>query len=268
MQFRRPKSSSVIVTILVLIPCALEAQATLTGVVRRDSSRTPIADAEILIPGMGLTVRTNVSGEYVVTGIPAGEHAVSVRHVGVVGQTIKISFTNNETIERDFVLTSLPLVLDTVATVGLVSSARMREFEERRRIGIGHFITQDDLARQHGRLLADVLRRVPGLVIQPGTGSEQWVANSRGQSTIVLNRTPDRFARARGAKAACYADIYVDGTLVYGGRKDEPLFDINQLIVQDIAGIEYYAGAAQLPARFQRTGATCGALLVWTRAER
>jgi hypothetical protein len=46
----------------------------------------------------------------------------------------------------------------------------------------------------------------------------------------------------------------------------EPPFNINSLNVDQIETIEYYAGATQLPARYQGPGAdACGVLVIRTR---
>ena len=45
-----------------------------------------------------------------------------------------------------------------------------------------------------------------------------------------------------------------------------PLFDIDQLDPRTVAGIEYFASAAQAPPELNATSAgTCGIVVIWTR---
>ena len=57
----------------------------------------------------------------------------------------------------------------------------------------------------------------------------------------------------------CDLNVYLDGTLVRGGGVDEFVLPI------EIAGIEVYAGPAQLPAEFAGSDARCGAVVIWTK---
>jgi len=64
----------------------------------------------------------------------------------------------------------------------------------------------------------------------------------------------------------CYADVYIDGAIMWmAGIGTKPLFDINQYRPGELAGVEYYPGGASIPAKYNRTGAGCGVLLIWTR---
>ena len=65
----------------------------------------------------------------------------------------------------------------------------------------------------------------------------------------------------RSARGQCPPLVYLDGTL-WGSTLD---FDINQIDPDILQGIEAYSGPAQVPAEFNRTGAECGVILIWTR---
>jgi hypothetical protein len=69
-----------------------------------------------------------------------------------------------------------------------------------------------------------------------------------------------------GAGIACYADVYLDGVLVYNSStRKVPLFDVNSIPPSNIIGIEFYAGGASVPAKYNATSGGCGVLLIWTR---
>ena len=52
-----------------------------------------------------------------------------------------------------------------------------------------------------------------------------------------------------------------------GGRGgiSEPPFDINSITTNHVAAIEFYSGPATIPAEFNATQGTCGALVIWTK---
>lgn len=138
------------------------------------------------------------------------------------------------------------------------------EFEERRLAGFGHFITRAELEQQENRRTSDILARIPGLTVKRGTGGYAWIASSRGQMTIVRQPNPGRLDQERGARPACFSNVYVDGAIVYTSGLGD-LFDVNQIGPNQIEAIEYYSSAAQIPARFNRTNSACGVLVIWTR---
>lgn len=41
--------------------------------------------------------------------------------------------------------------------------------------------------------------------------------------------------------------------------------DLERLNINQLGGIEYYAGAASVPPQYNRTGSTCGVIIFWTR---
>lgn len=176
----------------------------------------------------------------------------------------------------------LPVVPVTASTE-LVRSAKLREFDRRRSNGIGHFLTETDLKNDQYRKLGDVLRKLPGILIvgarrAPGVSPlAQFVVSSRGSATI--EHVSPIFGRE------CPVAIWLDGVPVYrgldrgsaptafGGGKgaipagqiSEPPFDINSIMTQHIAAIEFYAGPATMPPELNATQGTCGALVIWTK---
>ena len=157
-----------------------------------------------------------------------------------------------------------------VTATGTAPPAKLVEFTERQKFGTGHFINRDQLAKAEGglRQTGDVISLVPGVIVRRGS-NKIWVASGRTRSLgcafckgMALNRADE----AAGARPACFLDVYLDGALVFDSRNPSyGLFDVNSVQPEHIAGIEVYTGAAQIPAKYNRTGGGCGVLLIWTR---
>ena len=176
----------------------------------------------------------------------------------------------------------LPAVPVT-AKAELVRSAKLREFDRRRSMGIGRFLTEADLERDQYRQLSDALKRLPGMLMVRGkrvpgvSSSAVFVVSSRGSATI--EHVSPIFGRN------CPVSIWLDGVPVYkgldraaapafgsasrgggsAGQLTEPPFDINSIMTNQIAAIEFYAGPATMPAELNITAGTCGALVIWTK---
>jgi len=241
--------------------------ATIAGRVFIDSTRQPIIAAEVALLDVGKSVLTDERGAFRLTDVPAGSHRLMVRRIGYGPLETTIVLAAGETIDRNIFL-ARAVTLDSVRTTALRGADL--EFEENRRLGLGHFLTRKDLEKVGEARLSTVLASIPGIRIAPGRSpGVAWVVNSR--RTFLEGdsyRTGD--AMDTGARLACYANVVLDGFKVYAPRRpDDPLFDINSIRVDQIETIEFYVGATQLPGRYQGPGAdACGVLVIRTRASR
>jgi len=241
------------------------AAAVFSGVVLTDSTHSPIANAEVSLPVVGKTVMTDATGAFRITGITPGPQQVRVRHLGYGVIDTQLEFVADETLNRSIYLSRVT-VLDSVFTTGATTrDFGMESFEENRRIGLGHFFTRDDIAKFDGGHLSEVLAQSPGVKIITGRVGHAWIASSRGFMSLGGKSTLDKVDSANNARPGmCYAQVYLDDMLMYSGGSPG-LFDINSIPPSTVEAIEYYAGAAQLPAKYLRLNAPCGVVVIHTR---
>ena len=243
---------------------AAPAAATLAGTVLVVPARQPVPGVEITIPQLSLSARSAEDGTYRIAGIAPGTYAVSIRQLGYFPVTVQLAFAAGQSVTQEFLLARAQ-TLDTISVIE--QRITLVAFEERRKSGIGSFLTRDDIAKVEFRRMAEVLFGLPGLRIRKAGSGQAYVTGARGMISMNSLRGP------RGAKD-CYSDLYLDGMLIYGGgssgednTRAEPLFDINKISPVQIEGIEYYSGGARIPAQYNRTGSACGVLLLWTRRD-
>lgn len=248
--------------LLLALPAATPAaaQSTLTGIVLDQASGRPLSSVEVAIEALGKTTRTDSTGRYTLPDLSAGTHTVRVRLVGYKPLTFTVQLVEGETHRTNFMLDRAPVRLDSVVVVA--RSERLREFEDDRRLGLGHTWTGAELEAQHVQRVAEAFDRVASARVLRGHGNAAWVYNSRPGRPA---RNPDLGDFIRGAQRACYANVFLDGVQVYHGRDGEPLFDLNELRVDEIEGIEYYAGPAETPARYSSLDMSCGVIVIWTK---
>ena len=258
-------------------PAIAAAQGEIAGrVTTSDSVRVPVVGAEAVIPRLQRGVVTDSSGRFRLKDLPVGVYTVVIRAVGFRAESSTVEILRDEVLSLEVKLaqsaaTALPERVVTAPEERL--AARLAEFVERQKAGIGHFINRDQLAKAEGgqRQTGDLIAVVPGVRAQRG-GSKIWISSARAitEGKCVFCRVAplqlDRADFLAGARPACYMDVYLDGRLVFDSTHPENgLFDVNALQPAYLAGIEVYSSAAQVPAKYNRTGGGCGVLLIWTR---
>lgn len=276
---RSAPGTFIVVALLVLSMARVSsAQGEISGrVLSSDSVRIPVPGAEASISKLGRRALSDSLGRFRLKDIPPGEHIVFLRAIGFRSESSVVVIDQDEVVSWDVVLTrSTGTILPERVISGRSSTptpARLVEFMERREAGIGHFLSREQLAKAEGglRQTGDLISTLPGVIARRGS-NRIWIASSRttksgrcafcAASVAELNGADF----AAGARPACFMDVYLDGAMVYDSRHPENgLFDVNTVSPEHIAGIEVYASAAQVPAKYNRTGAGCGVLLIWTR---
>lgn len=253
---------------IALLICATVAGAqtsTLLGTVVRDSLGHAVGGAEVRFPDLNRRITSNYMGEFRIDGIPPGKHLVTIRSVGFSPLIDSIEATAGKSIDREFVLTPVAPLLDTVRTRAperKYISPMLAAFEERRRAGSGGYFIADSLFRANDNArLSDLIGRIPGIqkiMIKSGT----YIASSRS-----MGEDGGPALLAKGSRPACYVAVYIDGLKIYQGPPSgaNPAPDFDRMNIHEYAAAEFYPGGASIPSQFNATGSACGSLLLWTR---
>jgi hypothetical protein len=259
---------------LVMHAAAAGAQdgASIAGRVVHKASKAGIPGAEVLLAPRTQRVISDFAGHFRFDGVPAGIVALLVRRIGFAPESASFEVAAREDVDILVEMEEMPQTLDTVnvaARAAPIARGKLAAFDERKRFGIGRFIDSTVLLDQQNRQLGElIVSRSPGSrLVRSRLGAAAWVATSRrsGQ-TLTPRSTVDDSDRNRGADPrACYPDVYLDGAVVYSFGKQMPLFDINSVPTSNVAAIEFYVGPAQVPLQFNKTGAACGVLVIWTK---
>jgi hypothetical protein len=106
------------------------------------------------------------------------------------------------------------------------------------------------LRKNDHKKLTDLVRRLPGVRIKCGVTGPR-----RGECWANSGRQATRLAILGGE---CDVDVYIDDVVSTD-------YDLEKIEVNRLGGVEFYAGGASLPTKYNRTGSSCGVLLIWTR---
>jgi Carboxypeptidase regulatory-like domain/TonB-dependent Receptor Plug Domain len=221
---------------------AAQSNALVFGRVLADSAR-PISGADVSIPALERDTRTDSAGRFRFNALPAGRHLIQIRALGYQPRYAIAQLAAGDTASGDIQLSRTSTTLDTVV-VRAESPAFFgyRDFERRRKVGMGHYLTYSQLEKQRNRRLSDVLRMIPGVRLAP---------MRRGLGYVAVSRS------------GCPMDIYLDGLLV-SGKQARITMSIDDFTMNDLGAVEVYSGPAETPAEFSSMSG-CGTIVLWTR---
>lgn len=223
----------------------------LSGVVVTAIGGRPLADAQVRIRD-GPETRSNERGEWTLAGAPIGTRMLEVRAVGYYPDHRPVDVVTGAAPVRT-ALSTMKAVLDTVRVMAeRVSNRNMIEFNERRRGGIGRYLTAADVERRQPVVTSDLFRNMPGLRLERA---------ELGDTQLLMRGTFEE---------ACVPSVYIDGRYM----RDLSADDIDSWVTpREIAGMEVYVGP-HVPAQFNTGlagggpagGQSCGAIVIWTKS--
>jgi len=245
---------AVLVTVLLCVPAGASAQA-LLGLVREDSSRMPVAGAEVTLfdidDRQAGTTLTDSVGRFRIGAPSSGRYTIHVTHVAFtrfVSDPVEIG--TSETVEIEIRLGRAVIPIEPlVVTARNRETGRLSEFHQRlRQRNFGHFVTRMDLERRAHAHVTDVIRTIPGVTMQS--------VRARGRSG------PERYIVAmRGSPGLCEPALFIDGVRV----RQQIDGTIDEMLTPDmLEGVEVYTSTVGAPSQYVQSG-TCGVILFWTR---
>lgn len=253
---RAPHAGSLMLAIAMVSVGDMSAQvrgARITGTVLAARDGRPLADVTVALSGVGVETRTDASGSFTLTGVPAGE--VQLRFVAAGGETWA-----HRTRVRPGGVRRLSIVLDPAADPGTPTVVRaefaarrwgLAGFYARRTYGYARFFTAAELTAQ-----GDSSLRV--FLANSGVAVEGCVFGDCGPVMTI-------------GGSRCVAQVLVNGSSTYG--------DLDRLTLAEVGAIEVYRADALVPLRLQaqiygaNTDAglfwsitrSCGSIVIWSR---
>ena len=218
----------------------------------------PISKAEVLIVSTDLRTVTSDSGTFEFLAAPTGKLRLIARRIGFEPEERSVTLEGNKQKSLDFMLKSVPEVLDSVMVREAGGRGRMADFWARRMTGNGAFITRDEIDRRRPMRASDMLRTVAGVKVFTETGLEHPVIimGRQGVTSAGPRIGPGGVTRA----GECRVTYYLDGNFIAGGT-----FHLDDVSPLSIEGLEIYRGPAETPPRFRQRDTACGVIAIWTR---
>ena len=217
----------------------------ITGTVS-DTGLRAIAGADIQVIGTDSRLTADAAGRFSILQVPAGEFLIWVRKLGYRPVSNLVHVEQGDTLRLAFTLEPTITDLAPVVVTEKFLSPKMREFDERRRAGFGHFLDQAQIEKLNFVHLEAVLRTFPSVQLAPRPEGGYGIMSARF--------------------GACPMQVYIDG--IPRGNSTNGLPS-----PKDVGAIEVYAGPATAPMSFPKGpggvpdagDARCGIILIWTR---
>lgn len=233
--------------LLAVAPAGLAGQeaerdsaATLTGRVVSAMTGGPLPDARVVLKLSQRGAFTDSTGRFTIANVPPGQDTVQVTMIGFADEQLPIQLQPGATTEVTLLLSETVLRMEEITvTVERERTGKLAGFERRRKAGMGHYITPEEIDKMQIRRPSDIVRRVPGIIVG---------AARLGSAPVHVVRRASR----------CEPTYFVDGV----PRKGLTMDELNR---DDILAVEVYRGPAETPPQFQSLGGTCGSIVIWTQ---
>lgn len=162
---------------LALGAIALHAQTTgtLTGRVTDASAQLALAGTRVTVQGTGLETYTGPSGDYVLSGVPAGTQMVEFGYIGYGEQTRQVQVSAGTTARVDAEFATQALQLDKFVINGsLVGTARALN-QQRGAATLKNIVASDEIGNFPDQNAAESLQRIPGVSLYRDQGEGRFV---------------------------------------------------------------------------------------------
>ena len=220
------------------------------------SNGTSVSGARIRLLGSVAETTSRDDGSFALAGVASGTRMLDVRALGYLPGKVAVDVMGTGEVTVGVVLEVMDPVgvngmtaLDTLrvrgeSRLGVAALAVRRGFDQRRQIGVGHFLTDSTIRVKAPHLPSELFRGIPGVTVTSGSG---------GQGVYMRES-----ATFNASKGLCLPTIFVDGARA-------PRAPVDQMaIVSDMRAVEIYARGEAAPTQFQ-TSDGCGAIVLWTK---
>jgi len=204
-----------------------------------------LLDAEVTIDPAGLRGITDYFGGARFPHLPKGRYTVHARKIGFAPLATDVQLSGRDSLEVTLLMAPVTHELAPVTVDAIAVSPFLKEFEERRRQGMGQYITDSELRAALGSPLEDILTsKLRGVMVRRGLDGSFIPYSARGVNSL---------------QGACSISVYWNGVRISGIRS--ATVDIPASFV---GGIEFY-NPGTAPAQYQDSGSDCGVLLLWPK---
>lgn len=224
------------------------ALGTIDGVVS-DTGLVPLQAAFVSVLGTKIRVGTGPNGKFRITKVPEGQYLVIVKRVGYRPTSAVVEVPSTDTLRLAYTLERIPVELATVTVTEKPLSMKMGEFLARKKLGMGQFMTQEQIEANNAVFSTELFRRFTSVNVSPNRArqmTEYFALSQREGGNPMVG--------------ACPMQVLVD---------DVPLptpFNLDLLPPpRELAAIEVYAGPSTTPAKYNGFNRGCGVILIWTK---
>src|SRR5258706_12660050 len=247
------------VVFAALLVCAVSVagaqQGTVGGVVKDETSGSPIAAARVAAVGTAIFGQTKGSGHYVLAGLSPGQVTLRVSAIGYGAVTQLVTVAGGEVTAQDFTLKLQPYSLDEIVVTATGEQAKREVGNVINSIRADSLVQTRPIANMNDLLSA----KAPGVDVLAGnlTGAGSRV-RIRGTNSLSLNNEP--LYIIDGVRMTADNN---SSSIGIGGTNPSRINDINP---EEIESIDVVKGPSA--AALYGTAASTGVIIIKTKRGR
>jgi hypothetical protein len=216
----------------------------LVGRVVDAQTRHPLAGVTIRLVERNLETSTNDRGYFSFGNQPFGVYMLDVKTMGYAERVAPVRVAGDFTQNAEIELSQKAVELEGLNVMVRPKNQRfdLDGLVRRMNVGVGSFVTRDQLEMRPRARITEILRETPG---------------------VSVNVSRDRSYTLQVRGSVCVPDVFVDG--VYYHASDNAL---DLPAASDLEAVEIYRGAAEIPGIYLRPSPTrppCAVIAAWTR---
>lgn len=260
-------SAGICIALSLLAAPASRAQkprvSTLVATVAVDGSRELLPDAEVAITDLSRTAKSDIVGEAAIANVPPGPHTVRVRAMGYDVAEALLEF-RRDTVAVTFYLKPVATQLAALEVSATRVPHGLEEFEVRRAMGIGKFLTQNRIdSASTTDFNTFMAASFPGLKVIFLANGEHVLGSTRSSCDADLSRiglpgqSGGHTVGGCSPTKPCPVPVILDGQDLHDAVGDV-------IHLRELAAAEFYTGT-QVPTQYRVSGYGCGVLILWSR---
>jgi len=163
--------------LFVFMAQAVSAQSgvTIRGTVFDQMTGEGLTGANIIVKGTSVGAASDLDGNYILRGVPAGKHTVVVSYIGYVPDTLFVDIPQRGTLEQNFALSSTVIsgevVMVTAQAQGQLEAINQQLTSDK----IANIVSESKIQELPDFNAASALSRLPGISTTQSSGEDNKV---------------------------------------------------------------------------------------------
>jgi len=126
--------------------------------------------ANISITDLKKGTVSDVDGQFLLLGVPAGKHTLKIEYLGYADQEMTVEVMANETVEVKIILVSQTEELDGVILTGFGGGQAKALNTQKNKVNITNIVSSDQVGKFPDANVGDAMKRIPGITMQVDQG--------------------------------------------------------------------------------------------------
>jgi iron complex outermembrane recepter protein len=154
---------AVVVSFFTTVSRAAETGGTLTGYVSNTATGNLLEGARVELPQLGLSALTDLSGRYLIVGVPAGSHEIVATYTGLDLVRAQVAVGTADRTVRNFDLTAGIYQLDTFKVTGEREGGAAAITSQRNAENVKNVVAMDQFGTLPNMSASEVALNLPGV---------------------------------------------------------------------------------------------------------